>query len=109
MIYNFHTLKRRPKNQDLPSDCNECAEAIARRVDDGAALGELLEAKEKRTYEDVACFDKTGRRIATFFVQHGIVPSYRLIKYRDDGKILYERSVLNERITMSKGNNHENG
>lgn len=107
MKYCFHDLKRRPRNQELPADVNEDAEAICKRVSDDTALAELAAAKEKRLYEDISCYDKSGRAIAKFFVQAGIVPSYKLIKYREDGKILFERSVINERVTMAKEHKKE--
>lgn len=107
--YSFYEKKNSPRSQPLPVDINEPAELLCKRVGDKQALDTLNDGKENRFHQDVCCYhSETKKLVATFKQHYGIVQNYRLRKYRDDGKLLYDRNIINTKVDMKKPKDNKN-
>lgn len=112
--YNFQDLHNRPRSKKLPSDINEDAEFLCKYFRDDVALKELRFVQENRLYEEIYVYeilpDGKMRARAGILLGDGMAERWFRLEYdKNDGRLLYRRSILNPKLDKTKRRKIENG
>ena len=103
--YTFKDLKARPKNVELPEDCNEVALQIAERFKDEELKKDIREVQKNRWFGTLYHRDEHGNIKAYFEFCSGICIKQRLVKNMGKSNE-FHMNVQNTKLIFKKGDDH---